>query len=101
MGLGLEEGLDMVDLQPKHQEPTSFIWKYVFSTDHKVIAKQFLWTGLIINFALWAGRIPHDKRQRVRAFLQEGAINRQHVAQDVELPSGQGLRPARHGLLLR
>ena len=26
-----------------HPEPTSFIRKYVFSTDHKVIAKQFLW----------------------------------------------------------
>lgn len=30
-----------------HPEPTNFIWKYVFSTDHKVIAKQFLWSGLI------------------------------------------------------
>lgn len=37
----------MVDLQPKHAEPTSFIKKWVFSTDHKVIAKQFLWTGLL------------------------------------------------------
>jgi cytochrome c oxidase subunit 1 len=45
----------MVDLQPKHQEPTSFIWKYVFSTDHKVIAKQFLWTGLI--FLLFGGTL--------------------------------------------
>ncbi|MFO0755471.1 MAG: cbb3-type cytochrome c oxidase subunit I [Byssovorax sp.] len=35
------------DLQPIHQEPKSFIWKYVFSQDHKMIAKQFLWTGLI------------------------------------------------------
>ena len=34
-------------LQPIHEEPTSFIWKYVFSTDHKVIGRQFLWTGLI------------------------------------------------------
>lgn len=24
-----------------HQEPTQFIWKYVFSTDHKVIGKQY------------------------------------------------------------
>jgi cytochrome c oxidase subunit 1 len=45
----------MVDLQPKHPEPTSFIWKYVFSTDHKVIAKQFLWTGLI--FLLFGGML--------------------------------------------
>ncbi len=30
-----------------HPAPTSFLRKYVFSTDHKVIAKQFMWTGLI------------------------------------------------------
>src|SRR6266478_45247 len=30
-----------------HPEPTSFIAKYVFSKDHKVIAKQFIWLGLI------------------------------------------------------
>src|SRR5579871_5177426 len=30
-----------------HPEPTSFIRKYVFSTDHKVIAQQFIWMGLI------------------------------------------------------
>ncbi len=35
------------DLQPIHKEPKSFIWKYVFSEDHKMIAKQFLWTGMI------------------------------------------------------
>src|SRR5262249_23140790 len=29
-----------------HPEPTSFVRRYVFSTDHKVIAKQFLWLGL-------------------------------------------------------
>ncbi len=29
-----------------HPEPTSFLRKYVFSTDHKVIAKQFIWLGL-------------------------------------------------------
>lgn len=36
-----------MDLQPIHPEPTSFLKKYVFSFDHKVIAKQFLWAGLI------------------------------------------------------
>jgi cytochrome c oxidase subunit 1 len=36
-----------VDLQPIHHEPTSFLKRYVFSTDHKYIAKQFLWAGLI------------------------------------------------------
>src|SRR5436190_23368870 len=30
-----------------HPEPTSFLRKYVFSLDHKVIAKQFIWLGLI------------------------------------------------------
>lgn len=29
-----------------HPEPTSFWKKHVFSVDHKVIAKQFLWFGL-------------------------------------------------------
>ena len=30
-----------------HPEPTNFFRKHVFSVDHKVIAKQFLWFGLI------------------------------------------------------
>jgi len=30
-----------------HPEPTSFLSKYVFSHDHKVIAKQFMWFGLV------------------------------------------------------
>ncbi len=30
-----------------HPAPTSFLRKYVFSTDHKVIAKQFLFLGLV------------------------------------------------------
>ena len=38
-----------MELQAIHPEPTSFIWKYVFSQDHKVIAKQFLWLGLILD----------------------------------------------------
>ena len=32
--------------QPIHHEPTTFLQKYVFSYDHKVIAKQFLWYGI-------------------------------------------------------
>jgi len=36
-----------MELQHIHPEPTSFIRKYVFSTDHKVIAKQFVWAGLL------------------------------------------------------
>ena len=38
------------DLQPIHPEPEGFWPKYVFSRDHKVIAKQFLWAGLIFLF---------------------------------------------------
>ncbi len=30
-----------------HPAPTGFLRKYVFSTDHKVIAKQFIWFGLV------------------------------------------------------
>ncbi len=30
-----------------HPEPTSFLRKHVFSVDHKVIAKQFMWFGLV------------------------------------------------------
>ena len=40
-------------LQPIHPAPTSFLRSYVFSTDHKVIAKQFLWAGLL--FLLFGG----------------------------------------------
>jgi cytochrome c oxidase subunit 1 len=38
------------DLQPIHPEPASFWRRYVFSVDHKMIAKQFLWAGLIFLF---------------------------------------------------
>ena len=41
--------------QPIHHEPTNFIWKYVFSTDHKIIARQFLITGLL--FLLFGGTL--------------------------------------------
>lgn len=34
-------------LQAVHHPPTTFIAKYIWSGDHKVIAKQFLWGGLI------------------------------------------------------
>ena len=34
-------------LQHVHEEPKSFIWRYVFSIDHKYIAKQFLWAGMV------------------------------------------------------
>jgi cytochrome c oxidase subunit 1 len=35
------------NLQPIHDPPTKFFYKYLWSTDHKVIARQFLWGGLI------------------------------------------------------
>jgi len=34
-------------LQPIHPPPASFFRKYIWSTDHKVIAKQYLWAGLL------------------------------------------------------
>ena len=36
-----------MSVQHIHPEPTGFISKFVISFDHKVIAKQFLWMGLI------------------------------------------------------
>ena len=45
--------VDADSLQPIHPPPTSFVRRYVFSTDHKVIAKQFLWAGLL--FLLFGG----------------------------------------------
>ncbi len=36
-----------------HPEPTTFVSKYLFSIDHKIIAKQFLWAGLL--FLLFGG----------------------------------------------
>ncbi len=46
----MEPGTSVTDpnlLQPIHAVPTSFLRRHVFSTDHKVIAKQFLWAGLL------------------------------------------------------
>src|SRR5271170_6612623 len=34
-------------LQPIHSPPTTFFSKYIWSLDHKVIAKQYLWAGLL------------------------------------------------------
>src|SRR6267154_1007356 len=30
-----------------HPEPTSFFRKYIWSYDHKIVGKQYLWTSLI------------------------------------------------------
>ena len=29
-----------------HDAPTTFLKKYIFTMDHKVIGKQFLWMGI-------------------------------------------------------
>ncbi len=39
--------MEQVETQPIHPPPTSFWRKHVFSIDHKVIARQFLWAGLL------------------------------------------------------
>ena len=44
-----------MELQPIHPEPKTFLSRYVFSIDHKVIAKQFLWAGLL--FLLLGGML--------------------------------------------
>ncbi len=38
------------DAHAHHHHEQSFIEKYIFSTDHKMIAKQYLITGLIMGF---------------------------------------------------
>ena len=38
------------DLQPVHPAPNSFFYQYLWSLDHKVIGKQFLWAGLTFLF---------------------------------------------------
>jgi cytochrome c oxidase subunit I len=37
-------------LQPIHPPPTSFVGRYLWSRDHKVVAKQYLWAGLLFLF---------------------------------------------------
>jgi len=32
-----------------HHAPQSFLWKYVFSTDHKIIARQYMFTGMFMG----------------------------------------------------
>ena len=43
-----KETLEIAEaLQPIHHPPETFFRKYLWSLDHKVIAKQYLWAGLI------------------------------------------------------
>ena len=61
-----------------HPEPTSFVWKYLFSTDHKVIAKQFLWVGLfflafggtLAMMIRWQWAFPGEKVPVLGIFLE-------------------------------
>jgi len=38
---------DEDDVVHAHKEPTAFIWKHVFSTDHKVIGKQYFMLAVV------------------------------------------------------
>src|SRR6185369_16427524 len=42
-----------MELQAINPDPDSFVRRYIFSTDHKVIAKQFIWAGMV--FLLFGG----------------------------------------------
>ena len=44
------EASEHEELQPVHPAPTQFFYKYLWSLDHKVIGKQFLWAGLVFLF---------------------------------------------------
>src|SRR5690242_12579201 len=52
---GAHGGPGLTDLQAIHDVPSSFVKRWIFSTDHKVIAKQFLFTGLF--FLLFGGML--------------------------------------------
>jgi cytochrome c oxidase subunit 1 len=54
----------MTDTAHSHP-PQSFLWKYVFSTDHKVIAKQYLFTGMAM--ALLGGFLAYVIRMNLNA----------------------------------
>lgn len=54
-----------------HPEPQGFIWKYVFSRDHKVIAKQYLFTTFF--FLLVGGALAMLIRYQL-AFPEKGKI---------------------------
>jgi len=59
-----------------HTPPTSFIWKYVFSTDHKVIGIQYYTLGLISMFVgvtlslLFRWHLSHPAGEGVKPFLE-------------------------------
>src|SRR5260370_32875084 len=81
LGLARQELNPMQDLQHIHPEPTSFLRKWVFSTDHKVIARQFRWSGLLFlafggGLAMlirWQGAFPGEPVPAVGSPLFSGS----------------------------
>lgn len=91
------------DLQPIHPAPTSFWSKYIFSIDHKVIGKQFLWSGLI--FLLMGGLLALMIRwqwaypgERVPWWLVVGSLLRR--SQGVITPPTYAALFTNHGLIM-
>ncbi len=77
--------------QEIHHEPTSFLRKYLFSTDHKMIAKQFLWYGffflfiggimaLLIRWVLAYPTIPFPLLGKLLYFNNAGLVSPQEYA---------------------
>jgi cytochrome c oxidase subunit 1 len=50
MSVNLDVDPDFHDDDHEHDHHQSFITKYIFSTDHKIIAKQYLFTGIFWAF---------------------------------------------------
>ena len=46
----IEVEAEIHEHDPEHDHHQSFITKYIFSTDHKIIAKQYLFTGIFWAF---------------------------------------------------
>jgi cytochrome c oxidase subunit 1 len=60
------------EAQPIHAPPSSFLMRYVFARDHKVIAQQFLWLGL--SFLLLGGVLAILMRYQL-AHPQSGLVS--------------------------
>ena len=67
------------NLQPIHHDPTSFVKKYLFTTDHKVIAKQFLWTAIFFLFMGGALAVPHGYKEAVLTIIGVALVSLGHV----------------------
>ena len=90
---------EYAEFQPIHPEPTSLLSKW-FSTDHKVIARQFLWTGLFFllfggTMAMvirWQWAYPGESVPMIFGgmFLNDGVVN----------PSSYNQLSTMHGLIM-